>query len=169
MQGIYKLEFKDGSVYIGQSQDIRNRWSQHLREMETNKHVNKLIQSKFDEFGFPSLEVLKYTEDDSDLDLLEAEFIKQYTTDSNKLNIRPPNNPRPNLTQLSEIKQLKEQVTLLEGQIKEVLEFKWLNEGEIARTLKWAERKMREEAKERERRESEDDTPRLVLGRKPVK
>jgi hypothetical protein len=42
-------------------------------------------------------------------------------------------------------------------------------EPTLEEVLAWARRKMREEAKERERRESEDDTPRLVLGRKPVK
>lgn len=87
MQGIYKLEFKDGSVYIGQAKDIRSRFTQHLRDMESGKHHNKHVQAKFKQFGFPATEVLEYVQNNRDLDPKEQHYIQEYTS-HNLLNIR---------------------------------------------------------------------------------
>jgi hypothetical protein len=80
MQGIYKLEFKDGSIYVGQARDIRKRWAQHLRDMEAGKHHNKNVQAKFKELGFPSTEVLEYVENIGELDAKERSHIQEHTS-----------------------------------------------------------------------------------------
>ena len=56
--GIYKLDFKDsGKVYIGQSQNIESRYTQHLNTM-LNKKASKKLQEAFDTYGIPIYEIL---------------------------------------------------------------------------------------------------------------
>ena len=100
MQGIYKLEFKDGSVYIGQAKDIRTRFTQHLRDMESGKHHNKHVQAKFQQFGFPATEVLEYVQDIKDLDPKEQQYIKEYTS-HNLLNIRGSHYESPEVVEVA--------------------------------------------------------------------
>lgn len=46
--GIYKLEFLDGSYYIGQSVDLDTRNKEHIRLLELGKHHNYRVQMKYD-------------------------------------------------------------------------------------------------------------------------
>ena len=193
MQGIYKLEFKDGSIYVGQARDIRNRWSQHLRDMESNKHPNKLVQAKFDLFGFPGLEVLEYT---SELDERESAFIKEYrgplllnirgTRDTNCLKMDAVLMMQQG-TKIAEVSQLLNipastlyrwrsemgksgtEPGALEARITQ-LEAQLEKVLEYIRGIKevldWAERKMRSEQKQREERYQDDPKPGLILGRR---
>lgn len=52
MIGVYRLVFKDGSTYIGQSVDIEKRWEEHRIAFNTNKASIKL-QSHFNKYGCP--------------------------------------------------------------------------------------------------------------------
>lgn len=47
--GIYKLEFKDGSYYIGQSVDVYSRLKDHYRMVLSGNHHSYKVQKKFDE------------------------------------------------------------------------------------------------------------------------
>jgi len=46
--GIYKLEFSDGSFYIGQSTDLNTRKNEHYRLLLLGKHHNYKVQQKYD-------------------------------------------------------------------------------------------------------------------------
>lgn len=59
--GIYKLEFKDGSFYIGQSVDIASRRKDHYRMLLAGEHHSYKVQRKYDIEGvLPSHEVILY-------------------------------------------------------------------------------------------------------------
>ena len=77
---------------------------------------------------------------------------------------RSERKPDPKSEQASEVAQLQEQVAQLKAQVQEFA----VLEGQLREVLTWAERKMREEAKERERRDYEqgEDKPRLVFGKR---
>lgn len=47
--GIYKLEFSDGSYYIGQSVDISSRFRDHYRMVLAGNHHSYKVQNKYDE------------------------------------------------------------------------------------------------------------------------
>lgn len=56
--GVYKLNFNGiNKVYIGQSQNIEYRYSQHLRYLLKGTNSKKLQQA-YSEFGIPTVEVL---------------------------------------------------------------------------------------------------------------
>lgn len=59
--GIYKLEFEDGSYYIGKSVNIEDRYNGHLSSLKRNKHHNILVQTKYNKYGKPKLLILKST------------------------------------------------------------------------------------------------------------
>lgn len=74
---------------------------------------------------------------------------------------RSEKKPDPKPEQAAEV---REQVAQLKAQVQEFA----VLEGQLREVLAWAERKMREEAKERERRDYEqgEDKPRLVFGKR---
>ena len=43
---IYKIQFPNGKVYIGQTIDVNSRWREHLREAATgnNTKVNRAMR-----------------------------------------------------------------------------------------------------------------------------
>lgn len=52
MVGIYKIENKvNGKVYIGESINIENRWSQHIKDLNENKHHSYKLQSDWNKYG----------------------------------------------------------------------------------------------------------------------
>ena len=62
MCGIYmiKNQYND-KVYIGQSKDIKHRWSTHKTELNANRHVNRHLQGAWNKdganmFAFENLE-----------------------------------------------------------------------------------------------------------------
>lgn len=94
MQGVYQLEFTDGSVYIGLSNNVGGRLAQHLRDLERRVHKNKYVQAKFNKYGAPSFKVLDTTNDSSILGELETKYIIGATKEGVEvLNIAK--NPRP--------------------------------------------------------------------------
>lgn len=108
MQGIYQLEFTDGSIYIGLSNNVGTRLSQHLRDLEKNTHKNKYVQAKFNKHGIPSFKVLEVTDRQELLDSLETKYINQAVKeDLEVLNI--VKNPKtPILEELAETSELEE-------------------------------------------------------------
>lgn len=108
MQGIYQLKFKDGSTYIGQSINIRNRFNQHFGEMEAGEHKNINVQTKFNIYGAPIFEVLEIVENVEDLNKAELDNIGRVYK-GELLNIQ--GNPQPQQTgtegaELLELRQL---------------------------------------------------------------
>lgn len=83
--GIYKLSFKGtDKVYIGQSENIDKRLSEHLYRFRSGRASRKL-QDAYNEFGIPSIEILtecSYEE----LDLYEKEAINIYNSYVNGFN-----------------------------------------------------------------------------------
>ena len=53
--GVYKIENKiNGLVYIGQSINIKKRWSRHKRELNNNIHGNAHLQRAWNKYGSKS-------------------------------------------------------------------------------------------------------------------
>ena len=51
-QGIYIItNMVTAETYIGSSVDIARRWSDHRRELKTNRHKNALLQAAYDRDG----------------------------------------------------------------------------------------------------------------------
>lgn len=57
--GVYSLSFTDGSIYIGVSNNISKRISNHSYLLRKNAHYNNKLQYKFTEFGPPTVTVLR--------------------------------------------------------------------------------------------------------------
>ena len=63
MIGIYKITNLDnGKMYIGQTTDIKHRWSEHISDLRHNKHRNSYLQNSWnlhgeDKFEFSILEI----------------------------------------------------------------------------------------------------------------
>jgi group I intron endonuclease len=77
--GIYKIvNTAKGECYVGQSQNVRKRISEHFRLLRNGKHVNGRLQNAFNKYGEDqfvwSVEVV--CEDTESLDVLEEAFIK---------------------------------------------------------------------------------------------
>jgi group I intron endonuclease len=75
--GIYKLEFSNGKVYIGQSGNCELRFSQHKRELINGTHTLKMQQA-YNMYGLPSFEVIAEETNFAELNKLEKEAIELY-------------------------------------------------------------------------------------------
>ena len=59
--GIYALYWSEVDlVYIGASQDVEDRFNQHMRKFKKCTHYNKRMQEVFTEYGKPDFYVLEY-------------------------------------------------------------------------------------------------------------
>jgi group I intron endonuclease len=77
--GIYKLNFTGTEkVYIGQSQNIQERYATHLRTLK-NGTASKRLASAYNAYGLPGLEVLLECEKD-ELNSLESAAIDVYNS-----------------------------------------------------------------------------------------
>lgn len=86
--GIYKLEFEDGSYYIGQSVNLnkRSRYKDHVTMMLNNRHHSYKVQDKFDSLQkLPTYGVVEYS-DLINLNSLEQKYIN--LNDKNCLNVK---------------------------------------------------------------------------------
>lgn len=86
--GIYKLTFKDGSIYIGKSSNIDKRWSQHSKAMLKGTHTKK-IQEAFAKFGDPKFEVIFECHPDH-IDIMEGYFINIFWNSKILNTTQPP-------------------------------------------------------------------------------
>lgn len=51
VSGIYKIESKDGKVYIGSAINIKMRWAGHKYSLNKNEHHNKHLQNAWNKYG----------------------------------------------------------------------------------------------------------------------
>lgn len=87
--GIYYIQNKKNKlIYIGQSRNIKSRWSQHLQKLRNKKHPNPHLQNSYNKYGESVFEfgVLEYCSIE-DLDDLEIAYIKFYNTTINGYNL----------------------------------------------------------------------------------
>lgn len=80
MVGIYKIENKiNNKVYIGSSKSIENRWKQHIKELQNNKHHCERLQFDFNKYGveFFNFTVETLCEEENVLDV-EYDIITKY-------------------------------------------------------------------------------------------
>tara|TARA_B110000285_G_scaffold208760_1_gene249207 strand:+ start:446 stop:853 length:408 start_codon:yes stop_codon:yes gene_type:complete len=93
---IYKIEFPDGSSYIGQTRNHEMiRWGQHLNDVQQNRHGNPRIQSVYDEYGYDDwvFEIIEQvvSDDSSYVCLLEQHYIKKTPNTLNRASRLPGN------------------------------------------------------------------------------
>lgn len=83
--GIYKLTFENtDKVYIGQSNNISNRYKQHITSMK-NSSASSLLQEAYRIYGTPNIEtILECTE--AELDEAETEAIEIFKSVNNGFN-----------------------------------------------------------------------------------
>ena len=53
--GIYMILCVSGRAYIGQSKNMRNRWSAHRGDLKHGKHKNCFLQNSYNKYGKDSL------------------------------------------------------------------------------------------------------------------
>lgn len=78
--GIYIIKSKiNNKSYIGSSIDIAKRFKTHLWRLNTNSHINKLLQNDYNSYGIDNFEfnVLEYCEE-KDLILKENLWLSKY-------------------------------------------------------------------------------------------
>jgi len=79
--GIYKIINKvNGKYYIGSSNDIKGRWSEHKNDLKANRHDNDYLQKSWNKYGEENFEF--------EVDLLESikkkrTFLLIYTIQTN--------------------------------------------------------------------------------------
>lgn len=80
--GIYYIKnIVNNNMYIGQSINIKNRFSCHKSALNKNSHYNEKLQEDFNKYGIESFEFGVLEEcNREDLDKLEQYYIKKYNT-----------------------------------------------------------------------------------------
>lgn len=87
--GIYKLEFTDGSFYIGRSVNIESRYKDHCSMLTRGVSTCPLVQKKYNEIRVvPTLKLIEET-DLSSLSNKEVQWIKEFNATIKGLNILP--------------------------------------------------------------------------------
>lgn len=84
--GIYCIENKiNNKKYIGQSVDIKNRWSKHKNELESNIHHNQYLQQSWNKYGKENFKFYIIIEcSKSELNELEICYIKKFDSINKK-------------------------------------------------------------------------------------
>lgn len=74
--GIYKLIFRTGNYYIGQTCDLDKRYKTHLSQLISGKHFNHRLQNEFLSLQeIPEFVVVEYCNDSAELNRLESKYI----------------------------------------------------------------------------------------------
>lgn len=112
--GIYTIYCKrNDKYYVGQSLNVKNRLEQHLRELRTNTHGNKMLQDDFNLYGEDYFVFNKEkNEEERFLNVMEGYFINYYDSLNNGYNqqdvnerVRPKE--REEITRKKQISQFK--------------------------------------------------------------
>lgn len=86
IQGIYKLNYPNGKIYIGQSNDIKRRMYEHNNTRRLKNHFNSPCDLAIQKYGrFEEIEILEIIENSDLLNQREKYWIKYYN--SNNKNI----------------------------------------------------------------------------------
>lgn len=76
--GIYALYWEEQDlIYIGQSQNIERRFSEHIYKLTNTKHTNYKVQNAYNLYGLPVLNILEQCEI-SELNTLEISYTKEF-------------------------------------------------------------------------------------------
>lgn len=88
MVGIYAIHNTvSDKYYIGQSQDIDNRWIKHRSSLKNNRHENSHLQHAYNKYGQENFEYIVVEECDIQcLDEKEIMYIKKYDSYYNGYN-----------------------------------------------------------------------------------
>lgn len=74
--GIYALHFTTGGLYVGQAQDIAARYKQHVKDLQTGEHTQKMQSAYTIAGSLPAIEILLECHRDY-LDIFECWFINR--------------------------------------------------------------------------------------------
>lgn len=75
MRGIYKIELDGKCLYVGQSKDIKRRWTEHRRHLKQNRHENVYLQRMYNKYK--NFQYLVVEENDfGNLNELELKYIE---------------------------------------------------------------------------------------------
>jgi len=84
--GVYKILNKiNNKVYIGSSYNVNKRFKDHIRNLRSNNHINKHLQSSYNKYGEKSFEfiiIVKVSK--SILRKAEQIYINKYQSDNPK-------------------------------------------------------------------------------------
>jgi len=113
--GVYKItNIKNNKIYIGSSKNILQRWKNHIKELEKNKHKNFYLQHDWNEYKKDSFifevliecsEATRYSVEQEYLNNLMPFYrtgtgynISEKATERNETNVRffKPDNPYDN-------------------------------------------------------------------------
>lgn len=88
MIGIYAIHnVVNDKYYIGQAQDINNRWIRHRSNLKNNTHDNSHLQNAYNKYGKENFEYLVIEECEIyELDEKEITYIQQYDSYNNGYN-----------------------------------------------------------------------------------
>src|SRR5574343_1804941 len=87
--GVYRLEFLDGSFYIGKSNNIERRWEEHAAKFEKGIAA-KLMQAAYNRCGMPEGKVIWECHPDH-IYIFESHFINAHCYNTKCLNgVIPP-------------------------------------------------------------------------------
>ena len=80
--GIYAIKNKvNNKLYIGQSQNIKNRWNYHKNRLNNNKHLNKKLQNAWNKYGPDNFEFIMLEECNKNIiDKREIYWISYYNS-----------------------------------------------------------------------------------------
>lgn len=79
--GVYLIRNKaNGKVYVGSSVRIEERWEDHIRELNGNRHNNRYLLHAWQKYGQEnfSFEIIETTDDESSLVDLEQKWIDYF-------------------------------------------------------------------------------------------
>jgi group I intron endonuclease len=80
LKGIYKISnIINGKFYIGSSNDIKDRWREHICQLNQNKHHNKHLQRAWNKYGAENFEfnIIEYVENEDDLLKIEQRWLDE--------------------------------------------------------------------------------------------
>lgn len=82
MIGIYAItNLVNNKKYIGQAVDIEDRWKDHIRDLNNNKHHNPPLQNAWNKYGMDNFSFSILCECDvEELNKLEIEYIDKHKT-----------------------------------------------------------------------------------------
>lgn len=86
---IYLLYFKedDSKVYIGKSIHIKDRFKNHISELNRGKHHNYKLQNLYNKYNNIEILILEYVDDLYSLSLKETNWINEFNSFDNGYNL----------------------------------------------------------------------------------